>query len=120
MFDNLIAPNPRLNASRADGQRLISMILAASPSISANPRLYCNPSDNGWTEIPDNGTQDNSDLPGWANEGAGSDTLDSLGVPMDLPIYLQVYTAESGNFHDVADVLRYTTSGVMTLQQALS
>lgn len=117
MFESIKAPAAGDNASRADGQRLIGMIMAAQPAISSNPRLYANP-EGGWTEIPDNATQDNSDLPGWANEGASTDTLDSMGVPMDLPIYLQVFV--NGNFHDVATVLAYTGDGRMTLQQALA
>ena len=110
-----IAPNPRLNASLADGQRLLGQIAANQPSISANPRLYAN--DSGGAQMhPANDSQDNSDLPAWVNLGS---SVESDGTDPNLPIYLHVWIAERQNFYDVRQVLDLMAAGV-SLSQALN
>jgi hypothetical protein len=115
---DITAPNPRLNASLDDGHTLAGKIQAAS--ISANPRLYANQSGMNGCEVPENSSQDNSDLPTWAtNFWDGSTTIQSI-LPGDTttPVYLQVWVAERQNFYDVAQVLALLNAG-LTLSQAL-
>jgi hypothetical protein len=110
-----IAPNPRLNASLADGQRLLGIIAANQPIISSNPRLYAN--DSGGAQMhPANDSQDNSDLPAWVNVGS---PVTSDGTDPNLPIYLQVWISERQNFYNVRQVLDLIGAGV-TLSQALN
>jgi hypothetical protein len=117
MFEDITAPNPRLNATRAQGHELQSQIVAAS--ISVNPRLYANKSGGTGFEVPETSSQDNSDLPGWATNYADGSTLDSLGVPEDRPVYLQVWIVEKQNFYDVAQVVLLVSGGI-PLNQALN
>jgi hypothetical protein len=117
MFEDITAPNPRLNATRAQGHDLQSRIIAAS--ISTNPRLYANKSGGTGFEVPELASQDNSDLPAWATNFADGSTLDSMAVPEDTPVYLQVWIVERQNFYDVAQVQVLVQAGV-PLDQALS
>lgn len=118
MFEDITAPNPRLNATRAQGHDLQGQLI--SQRLSANPRLYANKTGGAGFEVPENSTQDNSDLPGWATNFADGSTLDSLGVTVDqIAVYLQVWVAERQNFYDVAQVLALVGAGV-SLDQALN
>ena len=118
MFEDITAPNPRLNATRAQGHDLQSQIINAR--LSANPRLYANKTGGTGFEVPETASQDNSDLPGWATNYADGSTLDSLGVTVDqIAVYLQVWITERQNFYDVAQVLALVSAGV-SLDQALN
>jgi hypothetical protein len=126
MFENLIAMNARENASLNDGHTVCAAIKAAG--LSANPRLYGNQFASGASSagmVPETATQDNSDLPGPAQTPALQLNLATNAdgsnnpLPPDLPVYLQVWVVERGNFYDVADIVRYTSWGI-PLSQALS
>lgn len=115
-FTGITARNPILNASLNDGHDLIEHILKSG--LSANPRLYANGvvvSDThlyGVSMIPEK-TQDNSDLPAWATgDWDGNTTLESLGLPATVAVYLQVWIGEKGNFYDVAQVQALLQLGV--------
>lgn len=125
MFENITAPNPKLNASLNDGHKLQGMIQAQR--LGANPRLYANEVGGGMGRlglVPETDSQDNSDLPNWAlandNLILNSDA-DGNGnaLPPDTPVYLQVWVSERGNFYDVAGVLARVDAGA-TLDQALN
>lgn len=114
-FKGITAPNPALNASLSDGHELQSKI--AQAGLSGNPRLYANgvvvgAGFAGITLYPESSVQDNSDLPSWAlSNWDGTTTLNSIGLPPDVPVYLQVWVAERQNFFDVAEVLNLVASG---------
>lgn len=117
MFENIIAPNPKLNATVMQGNSLVGQIIGSR--VSATPRLYANEI-SGTSRagmVPANNVQDNSDLPNWA--ASDSPSLQDQGVPPDLAIYLQVWIPERGNFYDVAGVLDRLDAGA-TLDQALN
>ena len=118
--EDITAPNPSFNATLATGHDICAKISAAN--LSANPRLYANPSSGGWAEFPETADQDNSDLPTWATENwDGSTTIQSIfqgdGVS-DSSVYLQVWVAEKQNFYDVAQVAAQVAAGV-PISQAL-
>lgn len=119
------AQNPALNATLAQGHDVVSKL--RDDGISVNPRLYVDNFAAGGSLIPEMAAQDNSDLPGWAEVNADGTTVESLlssgAISQDSDLYLFVFVAESnggaGNFCGVADIIRYTASGVMTLKQAV-
>lgn len=116
-FQNIIAQNVRLNGSLKDGHDLQKQITASG--VSFNPRLYANQTGGHQAGmIPETATQDNSDLPTWANaDGLGN--LKDQGVPEDLAIYLQVWVGERANFYNVRGVLDELKTG-KSMSQALT
>lgn len=126
IYATLQAPNPAKNATLTDGQTVVGLLQDAG--ISSNPRLYCNGTSPGGMSrvglIPATTEQKSDDLPEWAQAILdGGTSLEILGIGADVPVFLQVWVPESGggegNFCDVADILRYTSEGLMTLKQAV-
>lgn len=121
IFQALIAKNPRLNATLEQGNALVQYILANGYN---DVRLYCDTTASGENEaylIPQHSNQDNSHLEGVDISGR---TLDSLAVPEDLGIFLNVVVGSLPmvggieNYFDVAGVQRMLKQGI-TLKGAL-
>ena len=103
---NIVAQNPTFNTSINEGHRLVGLMQAGGFS---DARLYANEvSGMPARMVPETPDQDNSDLPSWAAETDG----DLSGTDPNLPIYLDVYTSKTGNFSNVAQVLRLVDAGV--------
>lgn len=98
-FSFLIAPEPRLDADLTEGHQVIGILSLAG---FIRPRLYCNTvSGSGAQFIPEK--QIPMDDAPWVD--TGRDLL-SIGVPLDLKIYLQYYTDTCpGRYFDVAQAV---------------
>jgi hypothetical protein len=125
MFENITAPNPKLNTSLTEGHRLQGLIQAQR--LGTNPRLYANEVGGGMGRaglVPETDAQDNSDIPSWAQANdnlvlASNADGNNNPLPPDVPVYLQVWVSERQNFYDVAGVLARVDAGA-TLDQALN
>jgi hypothetical protein len=126
MFENLQVANQNEMLSLNDAHVLIQQIKDAG--ISSNPRLYANQSSGGPSSaqmVPETPDQDNSDIPMQSNVSSLNLQTNADGnnnpLPADLPVYLQIWIVEKGNFFNAGYTNRYVnTLGIMTLQQALS
>lgn len=109
-YENIIAKNKILNGTISQGLELVEKIKAAG--LAHDPRLYANQvSGLPALMVPLTAEQDNSDLPDWV--GGANHNLTDLGVPHDLPIYLQVWlTSARGNFYNVAQVCKTLAMGI--------
>lgn len=121
MFENITAQNPRNNATLMRAHQVQADLIAQG--LSKNPRIYADQFTMNGAMIPETATQNNSDLPGWATQWYdGSTTLESLGVPSDLPLYLVILVVEGGsdNFCDVAEIDHEMSAQGKTLAQAVN
>ena len=121
MFPTITAQNPRLNATLIRAGRLVADLVAQK--ISANPRVYADEFIFGGCMIPAHSGQDASDLPqAMVENWDGVTTLDSMGVPQDLPVYLSIFVVEGGaeNFCNVAQIDADMQNQGKTLSQAVN
>lgn len=121
MFPTITAQNPALNATLTRAGQIVAELLAQK--LSKNPRVYADEFIFGGCMIPWHAGQDNSDLPAAAIENwDGETTLDGMGVPQDLPVYLAILVAEggTGNFVNVAQIDAEMRNQGKTLSQAVN
>lgn len=98
-FENLVAPEPRLDATLNQGHGIVKLLTLAR---FTNPALYANPvTAGGNLLIPE--VQRADDQSPWLDT---SRDLQSMSVPVDKPIYLQFEVGEfPGRFFNVAQSL---------------
>ena len=119
---SITAQNPSNNSTLAQAHSLQSQIKATN--LSANPRIYGDSFVLNGFAVPENSTQDNSDIAqSWAFMNYdGSTTLQSLGVSENNPpVCLVIQVAEGAdangvNLVNVAEALRDMAGGA-TLKQ---
>lgn len=114
-FETLKAGRDSLNVTIAQGQDVVSKIIAAGLDKGKAVALFANPTDgHGGLMVPLSAKQDNGTAP-WVSD---SQNLETLGVPADERIFLQVWVESHGVYYMVGGILR--SLKYETIAEALS
>lgn len=98
-FENLVAPEPRLDATLNQGHAILKLLNLAH---FTNPALYANPVGVGGNLLIPEVTKPGDESP-WLDT---TRDLAGMGLPLDKPIYLQFEVGEfPGRFFNVAQSL---------------
>lgn len=113
-FETLQAPSARNNYTLQDGDALLAKLEAGG----SHGVLFCNTVGGAGAQtgmIPEKAKQDNGTAP-WVDAASN---LEKMGVPRDLPIYLQIWVEKKQNYYIAAGVAKSLAHG-LTVEQALS
>jgi hypothetical protein len=120
LFPQITAQKPANNATLERAAEIVAALVDSK--ISKNPRVYAEVQGFGGCMLPAHPGQDRSDLPDWSTENwDGETTLDSMGVPFTLPVYLFIFVAEASppSFCNVAQIDQLMRAQGKTLSQAV-
>lgn len=101
MFEGIIAPNPNLNATRFVANMMVDQLAAKGYS---NVGIFANQINGGGAAymIPDAPNQKIGDAP-FVDQ---NQNMQDMGVPMSLPVYIQLWVPKLQNYFCAGSMIR--------------